>query len=261
MTQAYPENPSSLYPHPRFNGGLSGLQLPVPKYDFPEPFQHKSRLEFYSSHFNSIEINSSFYKVPQQKTAARWAASVPPAFRFTFKLLRDVTHIKELNFKQEDIYSFMKAINGVGSKKACILVQLPPSLTTAYLPQMDTLLRTLQTCNEGWQWDVAVEFRNRAWYNEEVYDLLEENRCALVMHDKPSCAPPWKEPFGDFTYLRFHGPAGDYRGSYSGDQLRDQAERVEDLVASGKRVHVYFNNTAGDAFRNLIDFYRMVRAR
>lgn len=79
-----------------FYTGTSGLSLPFPKHSFPPEFQDKSRLTFYASLFNSIEINSSFYKLPMASTVKKWAESVPDNFLFTFKLWREITHNKGL---------------------------------------------------------------------------------------------------------------------------------------------------------------------
>ncbi len=98
-------------------GGTSGLTLLLPKRSFPLEFQDKSRLTYYASIFNTIEINSSFYKIPQASTIQKWAESVPADFKFTFKLWRDITHTKGLVFKQEDVERFMGVIDKVGKKK------------------------------------------------------------------------------------------------------------------------------------------------
>ncbi len=81
-----------------FYSGTSGLVLPVPKLLYPAEFQDKSRLTYYASLFNSIEINSSFYKIPQIPTVCKWAESVPDNFQFTFKLSKAITHAKGLEF-------------------------------------------------------------------------------------------------------------------------------------------------------------------
>src|SRR5205085_6527633 len=90
--------------------GLSGLELDIPKYLFPPPFENASRLTYYASHFNSIEINSCFYKVPRVKTVQTWVDSVPEDFRFTFKLWQNITHNPGFNFEVADVELFLKAI-------------------------------------------------------------------------------------------------------------------------------------------------------
>lgn len=108
--------------------GLSGIQLPIPKYRFPPGWEQASRLAYYASFFNSIEINSSFYKIPLSRTVARWATSVPANFKFTFKLFKGVTHEKKIACDGSILQQFFHAVNHVGTKAGCILVQFPPSV-------------------------------------------------------------------------------------------------------------------------------------
>ncbi len=110
---------------PSYYSGISGLQLHIPKYLFPPPYENASRLTYYSTFFNSIEFNSSFYKIPQQATITKWRDSVNDDFRFTFKLWKEITHCKGFDFKKEDVELFMKAINKVQNKKGCLLIQFP----------------------------------------------------------------------------------------------------------------------------------------
>src|ERR1700749_3370129 len=121
--------------------GTSGLVLTVPnKQAFPPEFRDKSRLTYYASLFNSIEVNSSFYKVPMASTVKKWAGSVPDNFRFTFKLWRGITHNKQLTFNPEDVERFIKVIDCAGDKKGCLLVQFPASITLGNSNQLENLL-------------------------------------------------------------------------------------------------------------------------
>src|SRR5688572_27388286 len=104
-----------------FYAGTSGLVVPVRKELYPREFQGKSRLTYYSSLFNSIEINSSFYKTPKAATVGRWSESVPDNFRFTFKLSKAITHSKKLEFDILLLELFFNAINHIGNKKGCLL--------------------------------------------------------------------------------------------------------------------------------------------
>lgn len=234
-----------------FYSGTSGLQLDIPKYLFPPPFENASRLTYYASIFNSIEINSSFYKIPQAATISKWAASVPEEFRFTFKLWKGITHSKALNFNKEDVSAFFNSINAVKEKKGCLLIQFPPSLSRAYTAQLDNLLSCIKEANITQDWKIAVEFRNKSWYHEQVYDLLNFHKSAIVIQDIPKSATPLLNHTTDFMYIRFHGPTGNYRESYSEDFLNEYASYLKEWIDEGKTVYVYFNNTMGDALRNL----------
>jgi uncharacterized protein YecE (DUF72 family) len=242
-----------------FYSGLSGLQLPIPKYQYPQEFQLTSRLTYYASLFNSIEINSCFYKIPMKATVARWCSSVNDGFRFTFKLFKDVTHCKNLNFSEADIAAFLRAVSGSGLKKGLLLVQFPPSLTSGNIHQLEKLLAGIKSADPENEWTIATEFRDRSWYHDDVYDLLNVYRTALVRQDIPKSATPFTALVESSTiYVRFHGPTGNYRGSYSDVFLMEYAEYVKEWLREGKTVYVYFNNTAGDAYNNLVTFNKLV---
>jgi uncharacterized protein YecE (DUF72 family) len=243
---------------PTFFSGLSGIELPIPKYQFPSEYQKTSRLTYYSSFFNSIEVNSSFYKIPMNRTVQRWALSVDENFKFTFKLLGEITHSKNLNFDVSHLERFIHTINDVGEKKACMLVQFPPNLESANIHQLESLLKSIKLYDPNNSWHVAIEFRNKSWYNLDVYDLIEYFKSVIVIHDMPASATPLINIPADFIYLRFHGPTGNYRGSYSEAFLVEYAEYIKEWIREGKTVFVYFNNTAGDAFNNLRSLNKFV---
>jgi uncharacterized protein YecE (DUF72 family) len=230
-----------------FYGGTSGLQIAMPKRDFPAEHAEKSRLAYYAHHENSLEVNSSFYKVPQAKTIARWVAEVPEDFRFTFKLWKEITHQKNLLFKAEDVHRFMQAIVPAAEKQGCLLVQFPPSLQVAAFPQFRELLQLLKT----FDWPVAVEFRHPSWYQDNIYEYLNTQQTALVIQDMPKSATPLELTADELVYLRFHGPSGNYKGSYSEGFLYEYALYIQEWQQEGKIVYVYFNNTAGAALENL----------
>jgi uncharacterized protein YecE (DUF72 family) len=236
-----------------FYSGISGLVLPVPnKSLYPPEFKDKSRLCYYASLFNSIEVNSSFYKVPMANTVKKWLDEVPQNFRFTYKLWREVTHNKNLLFNPDDVYRFMQVIDNAGEKKGSLLIQFPPSIMIDAMLQLDKLLMTIQEANPGRQWDVAVEFRNRSWYHDDVYQMLDNYYTAMVIQDMPASLTPMVDMDCEFVYLRFHGPNGGYRGTYSDDFLYEYAQYINDWRLDGKTVYAYFNNTMGEAVKNLM---------
>ncbi len=234
-----------------FYSGTSGLVLPVSQSHYPPEFQGKSRLTYYGFLFNSVEINSSFYKIPKVATVSKWAESVDENFRFTFKLSKVITHAKALSFKEEDVALFIQTIEHIGSKKGCLLIQFPPSLKIENMSQVEHLLMAIKNEDKNNLWKVAIEFRNLSWYHDEVYDLLNTYKTAMVIHDLPASATPLSESKSEFMYIRFHGPGGRYRGSYSDDFLFQYADYIKKGMKEGKGVYIYFNNTMGDAIKNL----------
>lgn len=244
-----------------YKAGTSGLVLPVPnKQAFPQEFRDKSRLTYYSSLLNSIEINSSFYNVPQPATVKKWADSVPDDFAFTFKLWQGITHVKEFAYNRADVLRFMEVISHTGNKKGCLLVQFPPSLTITQFAHVEELLGITQSIIPAHGFKVALEFRHPSWYISEVYELADEFGCSVVLHDIPKSTNRRLNKKAAFVYLRFHGPAGDYRGGYSHDYLQQQAELISLWRKEGKDVYVYFNNTMGDAIKNIFTLNTMVFA-
>ena len=234
-----------------FYSGTSGLDLPVRRSQYPVEFQGKSRLQYYASLFNSLEVNSIFYKLPRNSTVVNWASSVPGNFRFTFKVSKTITHVKGLQFTVKDVDDFMKAVENIGEKKGCLLAQFPPSLKLERIDQLQRLLETLGEATYNSHWKLAIEFRDPSWYEREVHELLGEYNAAMVIQDIPKSATPLQYATGDFIYLRFHGPEPRYRGDYSNEFLKQYARYIRKWISKNKTVYAYFNNTVGAAVENL----------
>lgn len=234
-----------------FYTGTSGLVLPFNKEHFPVDFQGKSRLEYYASINNSVEINSTFYKLPKTATIIKWAESVPNDFQFTFKIPKKITHSKGMDFSLNDVKEFIDVICEIGSKKGCLLVQFPPSIKIAHFNKVESLLVALNHANSNSFWKIAMEFRDSSWYISEVYEMLEEFNATMVLHDMSTAVTGWNVVIGNFVYLRLHGPEPRYRGDYSDEFLKHLAQQIKEWVAEEKIVYAYFNNTVGAAFKNM----------
>lgn len=235
-----------------YYAGTSGLILPVPnKLYYPAEFIDQSRLCYYASLMNSVEINSSFYKIPLAKTVKRWAEEVPANFKFTFKLAKDITHAKNLAFDPKLIEKFINVISNVGEKKGCLLVQLPPSIRIGQLYQVYHLIHLLRANDLNSDWKIALEFRHQSLYTNEILDFLNSMNIGIVKQDKIGSPSFTNENTPNFVYFRFHGPDGNYRNSYSDDALLAYGEQIAELLQQEKQVYVYFNNTMGSAFQNL----------
>lgn len=236
----------------KYFSGTSGLLLPVPnKLSYPEEFKDKSRLHFYSSLMNSIEINSSFYKTPMAATVSKWANDVPDHFKFTFKLSKEITHQKGLDFDREKVKHFMEVISAVGNKKGCLLIQFPPSIRLGDIRQIRLLINELRITDPHQEWNIAIEVRHPSLYHSSLYKLSEDYHVGIVIQDKPQAPTPHLETNLPFIYLRFHGPDGDYRGSYQDPVLYEYTSYIKEWIADGKIVYTYFNNTMGKAIENL----------
>ncbi len=230
--------------------GTSGIALPGSKETFPAEFRDKSRLHYYSSLLNTLEVNSTFYKIPLPSTLEKWSLDVPADFQFTIKVWKEITHVKQLDFNQQDVKTFVSVANHIGVKKGCLLIQFPGSITDEYYKQVVKLLRCLHNANGENNWRVAVEFRNTTWYNSKTYKLLNTLNSSMVLHDMPKSKKLQSEGSAGFSYYRFHGPKGDYRGSYTDEFLGEQAENIQKHLNHGTDVYAYFNNTMGNAYEN-----------
>jgi uncharacterized protein YecE (DUF72 family) len=193
------------------------------------------------------------------RTVAKWAAEVPEDFRFTYKLWRDITHVKDLLFKEEDVHRFMQVINVAGAKKGCLLVQFPPKLDLSAMTRLERLLITIREGDLDFEWTLFLEFRKMYWYREDVHQMLEKYNANIVLHDKAGSQTDFIEQEGESVYLRFHGPGGNYRGSYTDDFLYEYAQYIKAWLEDGKTVYTYFNNTMGDAVSNLLALNEFVK--
>lgn len=240
--------------------GTSNASIPGNKSTFPPAFRYKSRLHYYASIFNTVEINSCFYKTPQLSTYERWATEVPVDFCFTLKLSKQITHSKEAAVDIPCMDHFLKTAAGTASKKGCLLVQFPGKLTLDGFEKVEQILYHLQELDPLQHWRKAVEFRNPSWYTGETIELLDEFNAAMVLHDHPKARNFEHKTKADFIYLRYHGPQGNYRDSYPPAFLKGQAQLIKEWRSKVKDVFVYFNNTIGDAFHNALDLKKLLNA-
>ena len=188
--------------------GTSGIVVPGPKATFPAAYQATSRLTYYATLFNSVEINGTFYRIPQPKTFAAWAAETGPDFDFTLKLWRDLTHPKALAEDLSGMVRFLDAARELGTKQGCLLIQFPPSNTLRQLKAVGALLDALAAADPAHEWRKAVEFRHPSWYAEDAFDLLDHHGASLVLHDKGPARNGKLNEGASFVYLRVHGPPG-----------------------------------------------------
>ena len=241
--------------------GTSNIVLPGNKQSFPQAFHDKSRLNYYASLFNTLEVNSSFSKVPMPATFEKWSQDVPGDFQFTIKLWKEITHVKELEIDLNNIDHFLKAANRIGDKKGCLLIQFPGKIHLDYYQQVEKILQRIKQFDPLHPWRLAIEFRNASWYVNETLELLDEYGASLVLHDIPKGKNASLNKKAAFIYTRYHGSAGDYRGSYSDDFLLQEANKINNWLNAGKNVYAYFNNTIGSAFENARVLMGMIKKK
>ena len=162
---------------------------------YPPGLAKRAWLAHYARCFDSVEIDSTFYALPQEQTSARWAAEVGPDFRFALKLSRYITHLKRLRDPVEPLRRFLELARELGPKLGPVLVQLPPRWRAdprrlrGFLPALEPQLR----------W--AVEFRDPSWWRPDVFALLEAAGVALCLHNALEDHPVLLTT--SWTYLRF----------------------------------------------------------
>lgn len=205
---------------------------------YPPKLPPRDYLAFYAAEFPTVEINSSFYHLPRETTVARWASTTPESFCFSVKASRYLTHQLRLRDCQEPLQTFLGVVAGLAAKLGPLLFQLPPGLhrDSALLAEfLDLLPSRLR---------IAVEFRHKSWYEEEVFALLASRGVALCVHDLHGCEVP-PVVTAPFAYVRLHGPARAYTGSYSSETLAAWAGTAVTWAAENRDVYVYFNNDIG----------------
>jgi uncharacterized protein YecE (DUF72 family) len=241
-----------------FRSGTSGLVLSEPnKKYYPAEFQEKPRLSYYASLFNSIEINSSFYKIPRCQTYSNWASLVSDDFQFSIKLWKGITHNRE--FEPGRLEDFFAALNCLGKKKGCLLVQFPAGSPMS-LVEFRKLVEQVKKMDPQAQWRLAIEFRHNRWYEKRVFGMIREYGAGIVLHDMPNSTIDKFQGAPSFVYLRFHGEKGDYRGTYSKEFLVSKAKQITKWMNQGLDVYAYFNNTIGGAVENLQTLNGLVKS-
>jgi uncharacterized protein YecE (DUF72 family) len=204
---------------------------------YPEGLPQDRWLERYAEAFSVVEVNNSFYRLPERATFERWRERTPAGFMVVVKASRYLTHLKRLRDAEDGVRLFDERIRGLGDKLGPVLFQLPPRFAAdvdrlrAFIGWIPTDLR------QAW------EFRDPSWVTDEVLSLLDEAKAAFVLADRPGFRGPLLVT-GGWSYIRFH--QGSRTGSdYRRDKLRRWAERIASLPA--KDVWVFFNNDPGGA--------------
>lgn len=226
--------------------GTAGWSLPRAEQDhFPGDGSH---LERYATRFSVAEINSSFHRSHRAATWLRWRASVPEGFRFSVKMPKLITHTQQLRDTDELVATFLDEAGALGSKLACLLVQLPPKLSfdAAVAGEFFASLRARTIVA------IACEPRHASWFEDDANRLLESHEVARVAAD-PARVPAAAVPGGwrGFSYYRFHGSPKVYYSAYSVEFIASVTARVKEDATASRAVWVIFDNTTlGAATRN-----------
>ena len=235
----------------RFRVGTSGWVYPHWRGVFyPEDLPQGGWLAFYARHFDTVEVNNTFYRLPPPGTFRKWGQEAPPGFLFALKASRFLTHIRRLREPEAPLRTFLERARLLGPALGPILYQLPPR----FRADPERLERFLALLPRDLRH--AVEFRDPSWFCEEVYALLRRHGVALCVYDLPGLECP-RVVTAPFVYLRFHGSDLLYAGKYTDEQLAEWAGWLRDLPEEVTEAYIYFNN---DAFGHAVENARTLRA-
>lgn len=209
---------------------------------YPPDLAQKNLLPFYAEHFNAVEINNSFYRLPTKKAVHHWLEQTPKDFRFCFKVSRYVSHMKRLKDSAEPFKKLLHVLEEASALSGPLLLQLPPRMKPEY-ERLDECLENFRKAKGRKHWQIAVEFRSSDWYADRLYDILAKHKAALVLHDMPEGhMMEEKIQTAPFLYMRFHGPKGDYGGEYGRRKLGKPAGLLAEAMKDGRDCYVFFNN-------------------
>jgi uncharacterized protein YecE (DUF72 family) len=219
--------------------GCSGWQYQHWRGEFyPTELPQSRWFAHYALSFDTVEINNSFYRLPEVGTFAKWRDQAPRRFLYAVKASRFLTHMKKLKNPEEPIARFFDRVKHLGSHLAPVLYQLPPRWPVD-LPRFEHFLAALP---RGFRH--TVEFRETSWYDERVYELLRRYKVAMCLHDMEGSTSE-RMVVGPFVYVRFHHGTKKYGGRYSDARLDDWSGWLSEHAGEGLDVFAYFNNDAG----------------
>ncbi|MDF2550840.1 MAG: hypothetical protein K0R77_115 [Chryseobacterium sp.] len=207
---------------------------------YPEDAKSKEFLILYSQQFNSVEINSTFYRKPTAKTLTKWFDETPVDFKFFIKIPKTISHEKRLENCKEEITEFCNHIEAnLKGKLAGFLYQFPPSFKNT-----DENLKIILE-NLDYRFLNVIEFRHESWWNEEIFKVLKDNNIIFSGVSFPGNLPEDVIINSkDVLYYRLHGKPILYKSEYSEDFLNELAEKIKN---SDLKTYVFFNNTWGTA--------------
>jgi len=234
-------------------------------YFYPSKLPRNKWLEYFSRHFRTVEVNSTFYHQMKPAIFENWAQAVSDDFIFSIKASRFITHIKRLKDCRDSLKIMMEPTASLGEKLGPILFQCPPRWKADEKRLEDFLVNSsrLMVHSKGKSVNreprtvnrLAFEFRDPSWFDESVYKILKKYKVALVIAESGDTPPslklrrarwPSEEVItADFVYIRFHGEGGSYSTKYTDKELAIWAKKIKKWQKDGIDVYAYFNNDVG----------------
>jgi uncharacterized protein YecE (DUF72 family) len=236
----------------KYHIGCSGYYYPSWKNKFyPEGMQPKNWLAYYSTVFNTVELNGTFYKTPKLSDLQKYAEVTSGDFTFSVKMSRFVTHIQRLKNSKDSVSEFQALIKeGLRKKLAYFLFQMPPSF---HYTEENMALVIAAVPNQS---NNVIEFRHISWWNEEVKNKLSEAKITFCNVDFPGISAYFMHTTDQF-YLRLHGSPELFKSFYSLTELK---KFYKMFPAANRSYTVYFNNTFYDAgYTNAMQFQNIIK--
>ena len=204
---------------------------------YPEGLPQTKWFRFYCEHYNTLELNVTFYKFPTEKSLSKWYTTSPADFMFSVKVPKAITHFKKFNDCERMLEDFYTSVQqGLQQKLGCILFQLPPQL----IYSEELLEKILSSMNAGYK--NVIEFRHVSWWNEIVFQKLREHNIIFCGESYPKL-PDDVITTNENLYYRFHGVPVLYKSSYTNKFMENLYK--ETLRQEAREAWIYFNNTWG----------------
>lgn len=213
---------------------------------YPVSVKPADYLAYYAQHFNTTEINSSYYHLPKETIVKRWGDTVNQAFRFCPKINKEVTHLNRLKNPEQTLPEFFEVFGTIKKQLGPVLIQLPPSLSF----EKETVSTFYNALAHYKGFHFAIEPRHDSWFSSESINLMKTADISFVIADWGGSRTYAEFVTASAVYIRLHGSAR-YDTSYSDDFLNAYAKRIKHWTLQGHAVWVFFNNTAkGHAIDN-----------
>jgi uncharacterized protein YecE (DUF72 family) len=220
---------------------------------YPQRLPTRRWLEYYAARFGTVELNNTFYRLPNPARFSSWKAQTPDDFLFTVKASRFLTHYRRLHDPEEPSERLLAAAGALDEKLGPVLLQLPPNLGV----DVPALARVLDAFGDRVR--VVCEFRDASWYCDEVYDLMSARDVSLCLTDRRNRHGPLVRT-ASWGFVRLHEGIATPRPHYGNRALARWVDRVAEMWATTNDCFVYFNNDhAGCAVRDAFEFAALAR--
>lgn len=219
--------------------GTSGWSYPHWRESFYKGVPQKDWLHFNARHFNSVEINASFYRLQKPATFQRWHDETPDDFRFSLKANRYITHNKKLKDPAKSIRIERIQSLALRDKLAVVLWQLPPTFKID-MRRLEKFCEALELWSEV---NHTIEFRHASWFTDEAADCLAVHNIAVCQSDAADWTL-WETVTAGLVYIRLHGHTRTYVSGYRIKTLERWAKKIKALHKKGISTYVYFDNDA-----------------